>query len=52
MLNASAEVTTVSLNVHGMLPLLGDSLRAFAVVKAINLAIGLVLGLAVFACGW
>lgn len=37
---------------HGMLPLLGDSLRAFAVVKAINLAIGLLVGLAVFACGW
>ena len=37
---------------HGMLPLLGDSFRAFAVVKAINLAIGLLVGLAVFACGW
>ena len=37
---------------HGMLPLLGDSLMAFAVVKAINLAIGLLVGLAVFACGW
>jgi hypothetical protein len=37
---------------HGMLPLLGDSLLAFAVVKAINLAVGLLLGLAVFACGW
>jgi hypothetical protein len=37
---------------HGMLPLLADSLRAFAVVKAINLAVGLLVGLAVFACGW
>jgi len=37
---------------HGMLPLLGDSFTAFAVVKAINLAIGLLVGLAVFACGW
>ena len=37
---------------HGMLPLLGDSVRAFVVVKAINLAIGLLVGLAVFACGW
>jgi hypothetical protein len=37
---------------HGMLPLLGGSLRAFAVVKAINLAVGVVIGLAVFACGW
>jgi hypothetical protein len=37
---------------HGMLPLLGDSLRAFAVVKAINVAIGLLIGLAVFACGF
>jgi hypothetical protein len=37
---------------HGMLPLLGDSLRAFAVVKAINLAVGLLVGLAVFSCGY
>lgn len=37
---------------HGMLPLLGGSLKAFAVVKAINLAVGVVIGLAVFACGW
>ena len=37
---------------HGMLPLLGDSLEAFAAVKAINLAIGLLLGMAVLACGW
>ena len=35
-----------------MLPLLGDSLTTFAVVKAINLAVGLLVGLAVFACGW
>jgi hypothetical protein len=37
---------------HGMLPLLGDSLTAFAVIKAIDLTIGLLLGLAVFACAW
>ena len=37
---------------HGMLPLLGDSFRAFTVVKAINVAIGLVVGLAALACGW
>jgi hypothetical protein len=37
---------------HGMLPLLGDSLTAFAVVKAINLAVAVLLGLAVFASGW
>jgi hypothetical protein len=36
---------------HGMLPLLGDSLRSFALVKCINLAAGLLLGLTVLACG-
>ncbi len=36
---------------HGMLPLLGDSLLAFVVVKAINLIAGLLVGLAVFVCG-
>ena len=37
---------------HGMLPLLGDSLTAFTAVKAINVAVGLLVGLAVLACGW
>lgn len=36
---------------HGMLPLLGDSLSAFVVVKTINLVVGLLVGLAVFVCG-
>ena len=37
---------------HGMLPLLGDSLAAFTVVKTINMIVGLLVGLAVFASGW
>jgi hypothetical protein len=37
---------------HGMLPLLGESVKVFVVVKAINLVVGLLVGLAVFACGW
>jgi hypothetical protein len=37
---------------HGMLPLLGESLRVFAAVKAINVLVGLVVGLLVLACGW
>jgi hypothetical protein len=37
---------------HGMLPLLGDSLAAFAIVKSINLAVGLLVGVAVFSCGY
>jgi hypothetical protein len=37
---------------HGMLPLLGESLTAFTVVKAINLAVGLVVGLTMLSCGW
>lgn len=37
---------------HGVLPLLGDSLSAFAAVKAVNLMVGLLIGLAVFAWGW
>ena len=37
---------------HGMLPLLGESFAAFTAVKAINLVVGLLVGLAVFACGW
>ncbi len=36
---------------HGMLPLLGESLRAFVAVKAINLVVGLLVGLAVLLCG-
>lgn len=35
-----------------MLPLLGESLTAFTAVKAINLVVGLLIGLAVFTCGW
>jgi hypothetical protein len=37
---------------HGMLPLLGESFRGFVVVKAINLIIGILVGTAVYACGW
>jgi hypothetical protein len=37
---------------HGTLPLLGNSLKAFAMVKVVNLVIGLLIGLAVFAVGW
>lgn len=37
---------------HGMLPLLGDSLAAFAIVKSINLAVGLLVAVAVFSCGY
>jgi hypothetical protein len=37
---------------HGMLPLLGESFKGFVVVKAINLMIGILVGSAVYACGW
>jgi len=37
---------------HGMLPLLADSRRDFVVIKAINFAIGLVMGAAALAMGF
>ncbi len=37
---------------HGMLPLLGESRRAFVVVKAINLAVGLLVGAAAMGLGY
>jgi hypothetical protein len=37
---------------HGMLPVLAHSLKVFMVVKAINLVIGLVIGLVVLALGY
>ena len=37
---------------HGMLPLLGESRRAFVVVKAINLAVGAAVGAAALVLGY
>lgn len=37
---------------HGMLPLLGDSFSAFLKVKAINVGVGLVIGLIMLTFGW
>lgn len=37
---------------HGMIPLLSHSRRAFVLVKAVNLAVGLLIGLAGQATGW
>ncbi len=37
---------------HGMLPLLAESRRAFAFVKAIKLAAGVAVGAAMLAAGW
>jgi len=37
---------------HGMLPLLADSRRAFIVVKAVNLFVGFIVGLAFYLAGW
>jgi hypothetical protein len=37
---------------HGMLPLLGESFKAFAVVKTVNLTVGLLIGFVAFASGW
>ncbi|MFQ6675666.1 MAG: putative manganese transporter [Fidelibacterota bacterium] len=37
---------------HGMLPLLAHSRKGFAVVKAINFAVGLTVGAAALALGW
>jgi hypothetical protein len=37
---------------HGMLPMLAESPKMFAVVKGINLIIGLFLGMALLTCGW
>ncbi len=37
---------------HGMLPMLADSRREFVVIKAINFAVGLVIGAAALAVGY
>ena len=37
---------------HGMLPLLAESRRAFAKIKAINLVVGLLVGLIGYLAGW
>lgn len=37
---------------HGMVPMLAHSRRAFAAVKGINLAIGLIVGVAGYLLGW
>jgi len=37
---------------HGMLPLLAESKRGFVYVKAINLIVGLVIGLIGYMTGW
>jgi hypothetical protein len=37
---------------HGMLPMLADSRRAFVLIKAINLTVGLAMGAAALAVGF
>ena len=37
---------------HGMIPVLAHSRRAFLAVKAVNVAIGLALGLLGYLMGW
>ncbi|MGE5356425.1 MAG: putative manganese transporter [Deltaproteobacteria bacterium] len=43
---------SISQDGHGMLPLLGESKKAFIVIKAIKVAVALIVGLAVYSFGF